>query len=137
MQAVKGRDTVPEDRVAAALATLKVRFRRYSTNLPGTPDFVLPEARAVLLVHGCFWHQHGCRTRMPRTNNAYWMAKLARNVARDQRVRRQLNRLGWSVIAVWECRVVTPQRAVTAVAGAVRFAKGSRARAQRLGRTGA
>jgi DNA mismatch endonuclease (patch repair protein) len=104
MQAVKSTGTGPEHRAARALRGLGVVFRAFP-KLPGSPDFLLPNLRAVMFVHGCFWHGHGCRNVSPRTNRTYWRNKLLRNRHRDRRVRRELNRLGWTVLIVWECRV--------------------------------
>lgn len=131
MRMVMGRDTTPERRVACVLRAMRVRFRRQGSGLPGKPDFVLTDLRTALFVHGCFWHQHGCRSGVPRTHRIYWLAKLLRNAKRDQRVRRELNRLGWTVIIFWECRVATGQRASANVARAVRFARSPRARGRR------
>lgn len=104
MQAVKSTGTGPEHRVAQALRALGVVFTVYP-KLPGSPDFLLPGLRAAMFVHGCFWHGHGCRIASPKTNRAYWRNKLLRNRHRDRRVHRELNRLGWTVLTVWECRV--------------------------------
>src|SRR5712692_8765186 len=105
MRAVKGRDTTPERRVASTLRAMGIRFRGQAADLPGSPDFVLSDLRVALFVQGCFWHGHSCRARTPRTNRAYWVTKIARNRQRDRRVRRMLNRLGWTVVVVWECRI--------------------------------
>ncbi len=106
MRAVKSQNTSPEKKVLSALRNLKVEFV-HQANLPGTPDFLLTELDAVLFVQGCFWHSHGCRRIVPKTNMAYWKTKLAKNVRRDRRVRRQLNRLGYIVLSLWECRLET------------------------------
>lgn len=110
MAAVKSRDTGPELRVAALLDGLGVLYRRDVADLPGRPDFVIepPDARPLaVFVHGCWWHGHGCPRgdRVPKTNRAYWLAKLARNRWRDRRVTRQLRGEGYSVWIVWECRL--------------------------------
>lgn len=134
MRAVRGRDTAPERRVAAALRAMGIRFRYQGDDLPGRPDFVLPTLRAVLLVQGCFWHGHGCRSRTPQTNRGYWVRKLMRNRRRDRRVRRALNKRGWTVLLLWECRVATPRHAAQAVRGAVARALSARAVARRSAR---
>lgn len=107
MRAVRSRDTRPELAVAALLGQAGVRFRRDVRGLPGRPDFVLPGLRIVVFVHGCWWHAHGCprSLRVPKTNRAYWLAKIARNKSRDRRVARELRDLGYSVWRVWECRL--------------------------------
>jgi len=112
MRAVRGRDTGPERAVRRIVHGLGFRFRLYAADLPGRPDLVLPRHRAVILVHGCFWHAHRCRAGRiePRTNAAFWRAKRAANRARDAAVRRRLRRLGWRVIEVWECHLREPER---------------------------
>jgi DNA mismatch endonuclease (patch repair protein) len=63
--------------------------------------------RKVILVHGCFWHQHaGCRlARMPRSRLNYWLPKLKRNQWRDTQAMAALKRLGWDILVLWECEV--------------------------------
>ncbi len=107
MAAVGSRDTRPELAVRRLLHGLGFRFRLHRSDLPGEPDIVLPGRRAVIFVHGCFWHQHRCRhgrRPLPVANADYWRRKLARNVQRDRRTVRQLGRLGWRVLVVWECQ---------------------------------
>lgn len=103
MRAVRSTSSA-EATVRDALRALKVRIGRGLT-LPGRPDFVLPDQRIALFVNGCFWHAHGCRPLYPVANRSYWKQKLASNVRRDRRVRRQLNRAGWSVVVLWECKL--------------------------------
>lgn len=132
MRAVKARDTAPERRVASALRSMRIRFRYQVRDLPGNPDFVLPSRRAVLFVQGCFWHGHGCRSKTPRTNRGYWVRKLKRNRLRDRRVRRALNRRGWTVLLLWECRTATHDDTVRAVMRALARAPAPRAVARRI-----
>jgi DNA mismatch endonuclease (patch repair protein) len=68
---------------------------------------VLPKLRAAVFVHGCFWHRHArCKfAYTPRTNAAFWKKKFESNVARDQLVRKQLQKAGWRVHTVWECQI--------------------------------
>jgi len=74
-------------------------------SLPGSPDIVLPKYRAVVFVHGCFWHRHkGCRyTTTPKTNSNFWKKKFQGNINRDARHTQMLVELGWRVAIVWEC----------------------------------
>lgn len=105
MARIRGKDTQPELRVRSALHRLGCRFRLHRQDLPGTPDIVLPKYRAVVFVHGCFWHRHpGCpRSFTPATRPEFWRAKLDRNVARDAENRRALECAGWRVVVIWEC----------------------------------
>jgi len=105
MSHVKGRDTRPELLVRSLVHRLGYRFRLHRRDLPGCPDLVLPRHQTVILVHGCFWHQHpGCRrATMPATNREFWQAKLSGNAERDRRNQAALTTLGWRVLVVWEC----------------------------------
>ncbi len=101
MRAIKCRDTKPELTLRRALNGSLLRRRR--DTLPGKPDALLPGV--AVFVHGCFWHGCPRHYREPRSNVAFWRAKLAGNRRRDVKVRRRLNRMGWSVAVVWECGV--------------------------------
>jgi DNA mismatch endonuclease, patch repair protein len=107
MRQVRGKDTKPELQVRRLLHRLGFRFRLHRDDLPGKPDIVLPKWRAVIFVHGCFWHQHpGCpRAARPTSNVEFWNKKLDRNVARDTENFEQLQQAGWRVYVAWECRV--------------------------------
>lgn len=104
MASIKGRDTKPETILRKALHRRGLRYRLHASKLPGRPDIVLPRHRAAILVHGCFWHRHGCRlTATPASNPDFWQAKFAGTIERDARQARQLAELGWRVATVWEC----------------------------------
>ena len=104
MSRIRGRDTQPELIVRRLVHGMGYRYRLYRRDLPGRPDLVFPGRRKVILVHGCFWHQHDCsRGRRPSSNRTFWDAKLDRNVARDRENIGALEGLGWSVFVVWEC----------------------------------
>ena len=78
-----------------------VGWRRHA-KLPGRPDFVFRKKKIAVFIDGCFWH--GCPTCYvkPRSNVAYWSAKIARNRSRSKEVNRELRRLGWQVLRFWE-----------------------------------
>lgn len=110
MARVKSTNTSAERAVRRLLRTLGARFKGHRRDLPGCPDFALPQIRVAIFVHGCFWHQHSCKrgNRRPASNIAYWTSKLDRNVARDRMSRRNLRRLGWRVLTIWECQIKRP-----------------------------
>lgn len=105
MASIRGRNTRPEVALRSALHRLGLRFRLHRAGLPGRPDIVLPRHRAVVFVHGCFWHRHpGCRLAYdPRSREEFWQAKFAGTVERDARQRTALLDGGWRVATVWEC----------------------------------
>lgn len=105
MSQVRSRDTAPEKVVRSAVHRMGFRFRLHNSRLPGNPDIVLARHKKVILVHGCFWHQHeDCRSASrPKSNQAYWNSKLDENVRRDVSNQRKLAQLGWRLLVVWEC----------------------------------
>ena len=109
MSRVRGRDTKPEIRVRRMVHALGYRFRLGRRDLPGKPDIVLPRHKAIIFVHGCFWHRHpdpSCRlARMPKSRIEFWEPKLNANQARDGKVLAELENLGWRVLTVWECEL--------------------------------
>lgn len=104
MSQIKGKNTSPEMVVRRLLHSLGYRYRLHVRTLPGCPDIVLPKHRALIFVHGCFWHMHRCRYGrvVPKTNADFWQQKRLGNVERDKRQRRLLSK-DWSIMIVWEC----------------------------------
>lgn len=110
MAAIRGKHTRPEMVVRRALHALGLRYRLHA-RLPGRPDLVFPKHRAVLFVHGCFWHRHTCANGRvtPRTRAEFWKAKLTGNAERDRRNRHALRKAGWRVLVIWECEIASTQ----------------------------
>jgi DNA mismatch endonuclease (patch repair protein) len=107
MRAVPGKDSSAELKVRRLLTRMGLRYRLHRRDLPGSPDVAFPGRKTALFVHGCFWHGHDCRrgARVPKTNADYWIAKVARNRARDSAVQAALAALGWRAEVVWECEL--------------------------------
>lgn len=107
MRSIRSKNTRPELIVRQVLWGLGARYRLHAADLPGRPDIVMRSRRAAVLVHGCFWHLHkGCAlARLPKSRPEYWPTKLLRNRERDRRNSRELARLGWRTLVVWECEV--------------------------------
>lgn len=105
MASIRGKNTRPELMVRRGLHRVGVRFRLHVRDLPGRPDLVFPKYRAVLFVHGCFWHRHdSCRLAYtPSANSGKWLDKFEANVERDRRQIAALQTAGWRVLVVWEC----------------------------------
>ncbi len=122
MRMVKTSDTKPEVAVRKLLHGLGFRFRLRNKHLPGTPDVVLPKWRAVVLIHGCFWHRHeGCRkATTPKSSTAYWLKKFEENIRRDRDVTKRLESLGWSVCVVWQCELAEPENLARRLANFIR-----------------
>src|SRR5690242_15228147 len=127
MSGIRGRNTKPEILIRSLLHRQGFRFRLDARDLPGRPDIVLPRYRAVVLIHGCFWHGHDCALfKMPATRHEFWAKKIAANRARDARNADMLKRAGWRVLTVWECSLRGPSRRPPAevLRSCTRFIKG-------------
>ena len=120
MSRIRSVNTSPEVRLRTQLYRLGLRYRNNVRELPGSPDIVLRKYKYAVQVRGCFWHAHdGCgRSHRPASNQAYWLPKLARTVARDEKNDAALRSLGWKLKIVWECDIASPA-AVKKVAKAI------------------
>lgn len=104
MSGIKAKDTKPEMIIRKALHAAGFRYWLHVRDLPGKPDLVFPKYKAVIFVHGCFWHRHDCRYfKLPGTRTEFWRDKISANHNRDIRQQAQLRAAGWRVLVVWEC----------------------------------
>lgn len=120
MALVRATDTKPEMKVRRAVHRAGYRFRLHRKDLPGKPDLVFPSRRAVVFVHGCFWHRHAdpdCKlSRLPKSRPDFWIPKLTKNAERDTQAVEALERQGWRVLVVWECELKDIDRVVARIA---------------------
>lgn len=107
MAAIHSANTKPEIIVRKYLFAHGFRYRLNHKRLPGHPDIVLRKYRTCIFINGCFWHGHeGCKYfRMPKSNVQFWTAKIERNKERDERVQRELAKMGWHSMTIWECEL--------------------------------
>lgn len=107
MSHVTGKETKPEIIVQKYLFARGLRYRKNVKRLPGTPDIVFPKYKTAVFVNGCFWHGHkGCKySHLPSTNFEYWEKKIADNIERDERKKRELEGLGYRVLIIWQCQL--------------------------------
>lgn len=106
MSAIRAKNTRPEVKIRSTLHRRGFRFLLHDARLPGKPDIVFPKYKAVILVHGCFWHGHGCPLfQWPETRAAFWRNKINSNVQRDRKHQLELLEAGWRIGTVWECAI--------------------------------
>lgn len=111
MSRVRSKDTRPEMLIRQGLHSRGLRFRVHGVALPGKPDLIFTKHRAVIFVHGCFWHGHSCPLfKLPKTRREFWEAKISANKVRDTRTTLALVNTGWRVLTVWECALRGSQR---------------------------
>ena len=138
MAAIRGKDTKPEIIVRKGLWSRGFRYRLNHKRLPGRPDIVLRKYRTCIFVNGCFWHGHGVTfldkpsgkaerniehetlniensecCKIPKSNRDFWVAKIRRNKERDKEKQRELAKMGWHCITVWECELKPSKREET------------------------
>ena len=116
MRAIRSKNTKPEIAVRKYLFGKGYRYRIHSKSLPGKPDLVFLGRKKIVLVHGCFWHQHDDKrcpiVGIPASNKKYWGPKMKRNIARDQANLVALTQLAFDVFVVWECELrARPEKA--------------------------
>ena len=109
MSRVRPKDTGPEWTVRRIVHGLGYRYRLHVRTLSGRPDLVFPSRKAIIFVHGCFFHRHPdprCRlARLPKTRLDFWLPKLEANRLRDERTLAELLGKGWRVLTLWECEL--------------------------------
>lgn len=105
MRAIRGRgNKTTEWRVRSLLVNAGVTgWTMAAAPHLGSPDFHFPAEKVAVWVDGCFWHKCPHCGHIPKTNTAYWKAKLARNRRRDLEVNRNARAAGYRVVRVWEC----------------------------------
>jgi DNA mismatch endonuclease (patch repair protein) len=104
MASVGQKDTGAELLLRRALHKIGLRYRLHDRSLPGSPDLVFPCFRAVVFVHGCYWHSHGCyKSTVPKSRRIFWTDKFTANRSRDAKNVNLLLDDRWRVLTVWEC----------------------------------
>ena len=93
---------------------------QYVKNLPGKPDIVFQRKKVAVFVDSDFWHSHPKRFITPKTDQSYWLPKIARNKLRDQKVNKELRKNGWKVVRIWEFDIKKDiQKCLNKIAGAL------------------
>jgi DNA mismatch endonuclease (patch repair protein) len=107
MRAVRSANTKPELLVRKLAHAIRPGYRLNRRDIPGKPDIAWIGARRAIFVHGCFWHGHDCKrgARVPKDNRDYWVDKIGRNRARDEKTLAMLDREGWKTLVLWECEL--------------------------------
>jgi DNA mismatch endonuclease (patch repair protein) len=120
MARVHSGGTGVELKVRRELWAQGIRYR-VAPSLPGRPDVAIFKAKLAVFVDGCFWHGCPVHYSCPATNVAFWQTKLARNIARDQRVNEELRKIGWRVMRFWGHEVIADlSRVVSSIVECVR-----------------
>jgi DNA mismatch endonuclease (patch repair protein) len=84
-----------------------IQFDCHAVELPGTPDIIFRNDKIAVLIHGCFWHQHGnCEiSRDASKMDSYWKMKFIKSSKYDLTVISDLKNIDWKVLILWECEI--------------------------------
>ncbi|MCK9457261.1 MAG: very short patch repair endonuclease [Candidatus Riflebacteria bacterium] len=106
MSRIRDKNTKPEIIVRQLVRQMGIGYRLHVKDLPGKPDLVFRKHNKIIFVHGCFWHMHTCKYGrvVPKTNAEFWQTKRLSNKLRDSKNRKELKKLGWKVLVIWECQ---------------------------------
>ena len=109
MSSNKGKDTGPELILRRALRENGLAgYRLHWKKVPGRPDLAYPGRRIAIFVHGCFWHRcPHCDLPLPKSNLQFWSNKFDKNRKKDACDVKQLKKIGWLTIIIWECELNT------------------------------
>ncbi|MEX0359684.1 MAG: very short patch repair endonuclease [Allomuricauda sp.] len=107
MGKIRGKNTKPELAFRKALWAAGYRYRIDYKKLIGKPDIVLKKYKTAIFIDGEFWHGHNWEERKHKikTNKAFWIPKIERNMQRDQEVNKALEEMGYSVFRFWESEI--------------------------------
>jgi DNA mismatch endonuclease (patch repair protein) len=106
MSHIKGScNTSTEERLITVFRVYGFKGWRRKYKVYGKPDFVFHREKVAVFVDGCFWHGHDCRNTRPKQNEEFWQCKISRNMERDETVTKHLEKLGWTVLRIWECEL--------------------------------
>ena len=111
MAGIRGKNTKPELLIRRGLHAAGFRYRLHCAELPGKPDLCFRPRKAVIFVHGCFWHGHDCNLfKWPKSRDEFWRKKIEQNRSVDLKAQDALQAQGWRVAEVWECALKGPDR---------------------------
>lgn len=105
MQHIRNKDTEIELILRKALWNCGIHYRKNCKELPGKPDIALTKYKIAIFCDGEFFHGKDWneqKKRIENSNNSeYWIAKIEKNIERDEKINKQLRYLGWTVLRFW------------------------------------
>jgi DNA mismatch endonuclease (patch repair protein) len=107
MSQIRSKGTKPELLLKKALWQAGIRYKTPKKPLPGKPDISLKKYKLVIFVDGAFWHGYDWENRKHsvKSNREFWIAKIERNMERDQEVNAFYQSKGWTVLRFWDFEV--------------------------------
>lgn len=108
MKKVGSKNTKAEILLRKKLWSIGIHYRKNYTKLVGTPDIAITKYKIAIFIDGEFWHGKDWETQRNKfkTNKSFWVAKIQRNMQRDQEYNETLTNQGWKVLRFWEKEVL-------------------------------
>lgn len=103
MKAIKASGSKIETKLAKALFSFGVRYRKNDVSVFGKPDLTIKKYKIAIFVDSEFWHGKDWEVRKfdHKSNQEFWYSKIERNIERDKEVNQKLLDLGWEVLRFW------------------------------------
>ncbi len=103
MQAVKNKGSKIEILLAKTLQENGFVFETNVLDIFGKPDIVFRVHKVAVFCDSEFWHGKDWATKKDyhKTNKAFWIKKIERNIERDNEVNLFLESNGWVVVRFW------------------------------------
>lgn len=98
MRLIRGKNTKPELALFSILRSAGVPFKPHVRIRRMEVDAMV-ENHTLVFVDSPFWHLRA-KSELKRLSS-YWRQRLLRNKLRDDRQRRRLRKLGFSVVRLW------------------------------------
>ncbi|WP_411185530.1 very short patch repair endonuclease [Photobacterium rosenbergii] len=107
MRLYKSKNTKLEVEFRKLIFAKGFRYKLHDNTLPGKPDLTFPKYKAVIFIHGCFWHNHeSCKyASIPKSQPEFWKGKFRKNKENHSKSSLKLKNDGWRVLTVWECAI--------------------------------
>ena len=83
------------------LRSCGIRFNRHY-KLIGKPDIAFPSVKLAVFIDGDFWHGYNWKVKKEIPPRVFWQSKIGSNIKRDRKVNRELSKIGWKVMRIWE-----------------------------------
>lgn len=103
MQAVKSKNSKIEVLLRQELWKRGLHYRKNSRAVYGHPDIVFIGKKVAVFCDSEFWHGYDWENKKKdiKSNQEFWLAKISRNIERDQEVNERLKKEGWTVLRFW------------------------------------
>ncbi|MDR0313046.1 MAG: very short patch repair endonuclease [Treponema sp.] len=103
MSHIRNKNTSIEVQLRKALWKEGIRYRKNYKILPGCPDIAITKYKIAIFCDGEFWHGKNWENKKEsiKTNRDYWLPKIDRNIARDNKIERELENMGWVILRYW------------------------------------